>query len=198
MNELEAVQLYYSEIQQCKSCKLHKLSINIEKGKTPGAGYENADTLIIGMASGFFRKKDVFAGTPFNLFNEELYESEGLNVASRVRKTLIEMMELLDIEKEDVYITNILKCSTPKDREPNSDEVMSCFPWLDREVTLLNVKRIICLGQKVSSFFDLQPISSEMQGEVHVIASYHPAYVVYSGNRQFFRALKEEVNKYEL
>jgi len=189
--------LFYEEIQACEKCDLCSLSINKRKGKTPGAGYMDADIVVLGLATGFYRDKDVFSGTPFNFFNEELYDGEGMNVASRVRKALEEMLKTAGIDRENVFITNIMKCSTPKDREPENEEIAACFNWFNEEIAAIKPKMIICLGQKVSSFFALKPMESQKQGNTIIIASYHPAYSVYSGNKRFFRELKEEIEKYE-
>lgn len=193
----EPEQLFYEEIQACDRCDLCKVPINVRKGKTPGAGFGDARIVVIGLASGYYRDKAVYGGTPFNLFCRELNNGKGMKVASRVRKALEEMLEISGIEKKDIYITNLLKCSTLEDRAPTNEEIAACFDWLNKEIELVKPEMLICLGQRVSSYFHLKPIQSQKQGQTIIIASYHPAYAVYSGNSKFFIALKKEIEKYK-
>jgi len=197
MKKSEPTYLFYEEIQACKRCYLHRKSMNVKRGKCAGAGYLDARNFIIGLSCGWYREKEIFGGTPFNLFSEEIDDYEGY-AGKSTKRILLELLDLMEIPKRDVYTTNILKCSPPNDREPKNVEVAACFRWLQAEIEIIKPQRIICLGTKASSFFGVRPISSEMRKHTAIISIYHPGYIIRSGRRDFYDRIKEEIAKYEL
>jgi len=191
------LQLFFNEIQACKKCKLCNEAMNIKKGKLPGAGYENADTFMIGLSCGWYREKEIFAGTPFNIFIEEINQCES-NVGAGTKRILLELLEVMEIEKKDLYITNLIKCSPPKDREPTYTEIVACLHWLRKEILAVEPKKIICLGTKVSECFRLHPISSEKRERTVIVSIYHPGFFLRSGRKDLYDKIRKEVKKYEL
>lgn len=197
MKKNEPTQLFYDDIQACTRCYLFRKIMNKKRGKCPGAGYTDARNFIVGLSCGWFREKEIFGGTPFNLFSEEIDNYEGI-AGKMTKRIILELIDLMEIPKRDIYVSNILKCSPPNDREPRDVEVAACFKWLQKEIAAVKPQRIICLGTKASSFFGLQPISSTRREHTAIISIYHPGYIMRSGRRDFYDRIKKEVGKYEL
>ena len=95
----------------------------------PGAGSEVASILIIGEGPGF---------------NED---QQGLPFVGRSGKLLDELLATVPLSREDVFITNVVKCRPPDNRDPQPDEVAACRPYLERQIELLDPKVIVTLGR---------------------------------------------------
>jgi len=154
--ELEVVA---AEVAGCTQCKLH-LS---RKLAVPGEGPEDAELMFIGEGPGFHENEQgrPFVGAAGN-FLEELLRSIGLS-------------------REQVYITNIVKCRPPGNRDPQAVEIESCSDYLERQIRAINPKVIVTLGRfSMARFFSNARISSihgraRRVGGRMVVAMYHPA-----------------------
>jgi DNA polymerase len=111
-------------------------------------------------------------------FNED---KQGRPFVGPAGKFLEELLSAIDMRREDVYITNIIKCRPPGNRDPLPEEVESCRVWLEQQMDLLDPALIVTLGRhSMSRFFPKETI-----GKVHgtarkvdgrtVFAMYHPA-----------------------
>ncbi|HET7009797.1 MAG TPA: uracil-DNA glycosylase [Anaerolineales bacterium] len=148
-----------SEVMVCRDCKLH-LS---RKLAVPGEGPANAEILFIGEGPGFHENEQ---GRPFvgaaGHFLEELLASIGL-------------------KREQVFITNIVKCRPPANRDPLPEETEACSKYLERQIAAINPKVIVTLGRhSMARFFPNARIGSlHGQGRLvngrMVVAMYHPA-----------------------
>lgn len=99
-----------------------------------------------------------------------------------LRKALLEIGEYFNS-----WFTNILKCSTPKNRPSNSDEIKECKLQLKKEINLLKPKRIILLGKHIQNiFFDFG---------IPIIKLYHPSYFIRKGKsyKEYSKILKEKL-----
>lgn len=151
--------LYY-ECTTCTACELSKSRTNC----VFGAGNHSADLLFIGEAPGDNEDK---SGTPF---------------VGRSGKLLNEYLCSVGINREDVYIANILKCRPPDNRDPRPSEEDACIHFLERQIELLSPRLIVCLGRVsakrlISKSFK---ISSEHGlwydfNGIPITAVYHPA-----------------------
>ena len=103
--------------------------------------------------------------------------------------------EVLGIAREDVYIANVIKCRPPGNRDPQEDEIESCTPWLVEQVSLIQPRVIITLGNFATKFV-LQTAQgiTRMRGQAYpwhgriVIPTFHPAAILRGGgesSRQF-------------
>lgn len=156
MSELERLA---AEVADCTKCLLHR-------GRThavPGEGPANADIMLVGEAPGFHEDQQ---GRPFvgaaGQFLEELLESIGLT-------------------REDVYITNVIKCRPPGNRDPLPREISACEPYLDRQIALISPTVVVTLGRfSMARAFPKAQIS-HVHGEPRKIDGvvyypmYHPA-----------------------
>lgn len=122
MTELKAVA---EEIADCTKCLLHR-------GRTcavPGEGPEDAELMFVGEAPGFHEDQQ---GRPFvgaaGDFLEELLQSIGL-------------------QREDVFITNVIKCRPPGNRDPLPQEIDACEAYLERQIALIRPTVVVTLGR---------------------------------------------------
>ena len=146
--------------EECQRCELCKTRTNC----VFGTGNENADILFVGEAPG---EKEDLSGTPF---------------VGRAGQLLDKFLYAVDLDREDVYIANILKCRPPKNRDPLPNEEDACIDYLRRQVALINPKVIVCLG-RISAMRLIKPdfkITQEhgqwfKKGDYLMTAVYHPA-----------------------
>jgi uracil-DNA glycosylase family 4 len=115
----------YQEIAACQRCEL-------AKGRThtvPGEGPENAEIMFIGEAPGFHEDRQ---GRPF---------------VGAAGKFLEELLASIGLTRDEVYICNVIKCRPPGNRDPLSDEIAACRPFLDKQIELVRPKLIVTLGR---------------------------------------------------
>ena len=115
----------YKEVAICQRCEL-------SQGRTqtvPGEGPENAEIMFIGEAPGFHEDRQ---GRPF--------------VGAAV-KFLEELLASIGLTRDEVYICNVIKCRPPGNRDPLSNEMAACKPFLDKQIELIQPKLIVTLGR---------------------------------------------------
>jgi uracil-DNA glycosylase family 4 len=150
-----------SEIKDCRKCRLGSTRINLVFGK----GAEQADIVVIGEAPG---ADEDAKGEPF---------------IGRAGQLLTKMLEAIQLDRKDIYITNILKSRPPNNRDPKPDEVEACEPYLWKQLALIQPKMILCLGRIAGSTLLKQKTDTlgKMRGNVYdyngikVMVTYHPA-----------------------
>jgi len=155
------------EAKNCHACSLSNTRNNVVFGK----GSLKAKIFIIGEAPG--RDEDL-SGEPF---------------VGRAGKLLNEILFSMKLSRDNVYITNTVKCRPPDNRNPNSDETNSCSRFLESQISLISPNIIILLGKVAAERLmnTSEPMSS-LRGKVHyykntnipMIVFYHPAYLLRS------------------
>ncbi len=160
MTEHDSLEKIAAEVRVCKKCPLHKG----RKHAVPGEGPDNAEIMFIGEGPGFHENEQ---GRPFvgaaGKFLEELLAGAGLS-------------------REKVWITNIVKCRPPGNRDPESVEVDTCTSsYLERQIALVNPKVIVTLGRfSMARYFAGAKISA-IHGQARqvggrlIVAMFHPA-----------------------
>jgi uracil-DNA glycosylase family 4 len=160
---------YLSFRKQVKECKLCTLST----GRTfavPGEGPVPSDIMFVGEAPGFNEDQQ---GTPF---------------VGRAGKILDGLLNQIDLDRNKVYITNIVKCRPTNNRNPKTAEIDSCRPYFDLQIKLVSPKVIVGLGRFALNYFAPGKKISEVHGEffnwngVYLFPMYHPAAVLHQGN----------------
>jgi DNA polymerase len=151
----------------CTRCALH----SVRTQTVFGTGNRSADWLVIGEAPG---ADEDLQGEPF---------------VGRAGQLLTEMLRAAGFERDAVYITNILKCRPPNNRDPQSDEVASCHDYLERQIDLIEPRLILAVG-RIAAHNLLQTATpvGRLRGRVHhygaaripLIVTYHPAYLLRS------------------
>ena len=149
-----------TKCRECSKCSLCETRTNC----VFGTGNRNADLMFVGEAPG---EQEDLSGTPF---------------VGRAGQLLDRFLYAVDIKREDVYIANILKCRPPKNRDPLPAEEDACIDFLNRQISLLRPKVIICLG-RISAMRLIKPdfkITKEHglwfeKDGMPISAVYHPA-----------------------
>ena len=77
----------------------------------------------------------------------EQEDLKGIPLVGPAGKLLDDMLEMIDLDRQKVYIANIVKCRPPRNRDPLSVEQVACRPWLDRQIALVNPRILVCLGR---------------------------------------------------
>lgn len=148
----------------CHLCSLSKTRKQVVFAK----GNKNATLMIIGEAPGASEDEQ---GAPF---------------VGRSGELLTNMIEkVLFIKREDVYITNVIKCRPPQNREPSEEEIEACRIFLDKEIELVKPKVILSLGNVSFRYLLKEEIGiTKARGKVYqlndikVIPSFHPSYLL--------------------
>jgi len=159
MTPEEILQKIHNEVQNCNKCGLHFS----RKHGVSGAGPADAEIMFIGEGPGFHENE---TGIPFvggsGRFLDELLEGNGL-------------------QREKVFIGNVVKCRPPGNRDPLADELTACDPYLERQIAAINPKVIVTLGRfSMAKFFPNAKIS-EIHGKAMnvrgrlIVSMYHPA-----------------------
>lgn len=148
------------ECLSCRACGLCETRTNI----VFGVGKENAEVMFIGEAPG---EQEDRQGEPF---------------VGRAGKLLDDMLEMIDLDRNKVYIANMVKCRPPKNRDPLNIERDACAGWLREQIRLVNPRIIVCLGRIAAAGFikDDFKITKEhgqwfIKDGIMVMAMYHPA-----------------------
>lgn len=149
-----------STCRNCSKCVLHKT----KKNTVFGVGNKNASLVFVGEAPG---AKEDEMGIPF---------------VGSAGQLLDKYLCAVGIDREDVYIANILKCRPPANRDPLPEEQDACIEHLWNQLSLLQPKLIVCLG-RISAMRLIKPdfhITSEhgkmfKKGNKVIAAVYHPA-----------------------
>jgi DNA polymerase len=91
----------------------------------------------------------------------------------------------MGLQREDVYIANIVKCRPPGNREPSPDEVATCTPYLERQLEIIRPKVIVTLGRPALQYMLQQKVAiSKMRGVwqewrgIRLMPTFHPAYIL--------------------
>jgi DNA polymerase len=151
------------ELGECKRCPLSKTRHHIVFGEGPAT----AQLVLVGEAPGH---DEDLKGKPF---------------VGAAGELLTQMLKAIELWRKEVYITNIIKCHPPKNRNPKLDEISTCKPFLEKQLMLIKPKVICTLGT-IATHTLLQtdtPIS-HLRGKIYkwqkskLIPTFHPAYLL--------------------
>lgn len=158
-------QILRQTVANCTACSLH-----CSRTQTVfGVGNLQADLLVIGEAPG--ANEDI-QGEPF---------------VGRAGQLLDAMLYAIGLTREQIYITNILKCRPPNNRDPLPEEVGHCTPFLEQQIELLQAKLILAVGRIAGQYLLKTNLAlSKLRGKIHqfgqqntpLIVTYHPAYLL--------------------
>jgi DNA polymerase len=151
------------DLGECTRCRLHKQRNKI----VFGAGNPRAELVFIGEGPGH---------------DEDM---QGLPFVGRAGKLLTQMIEAMGLQRDDVYICNVVKCRPPENRKPEEDEVAMCSPYLYRQLDVIAPKAIVCLGATAAQeLLKTKDSISRFRGtwfdyrNTKLMATYHPAYLL--------------------
>jgi len=160
-----ALEAIAAEVRACTDCRLHER----RSRAVPGEGHPSTEVVFVGEGPGMNEDRE---GRPF---------------VGRAGDLLVRLLGSIGWQREDVFITNIVKCRPPENRDPEPDEVAACAPYLRRQLEVLDPALIVTLGRHSMGRFMPGPTISRAHGTVRpadpatgaraalVLAMYHPA-----------------------
>ena len=154
-----------SEVAACTNCDL----CQTRSQTVFGTGSKTADWMVIGEAPG------------------QTEDEQGKPFVGKAGQLLTEMLRAVGLEREEVFITNILKCRPPGNRDPKPDEVASCSGYLRQQRELIKPKIILAVGSiSAQTLLKTDAPIGKLRGKVHdwdgipLVVVYHPAYLLRS------------------
>jgi DNA polymerase len=154
-----------AEVANCTKCALCKTRTQT----VFGSGNKRADWMLVGEAPG------------------QHEDEQGLPFVGNAGLLLTEMLRAIGLSREEVFITNILKCRPPNNRDPLAGEVESCNDYLQRQQKLIQPKIILAVGRiAAQTLLKTDESLARLRGKVHtlnntpVVVVYHPAYLLRS------------------
>ena len=164
---LESLAAVAAAVAACKLCGLHATATN----HVPGEGNPNAGFVCVGEAPG---ATEDATGRPFVGASGEL---------------LTKILEAINFKREQVFICNVIKHRPPGNRNPQSDEIAACSPFLMRQLALLQPKVILALGTfAAQTLLQTSLPLGKLRGQIHrfhgvpLIVTYHPAALLRNPN----------------
>lgn len=175
---LNPLQSFYHQIKECKECSLATTRNHFVFGE----GSANADLMLVGEAPG--RDEDL-KGIPF---------------VGRAGQLLTLMLQAINLQRDEVFIANVLKCRPPNNRDPLTEEIEKCEPYLLKQIELISPKLIVTLGRfAAASLLRTKEALGRLRQSVHtyndvpLIVTYHPAALL--RNPQLKRQAWEDLKK---
>ena len=160
-----ALEAVATEVRSCTRCRLHETRTLA----VPGEGSPDTEVVFVGEGPGFNEDRQ---GRPF---------------VGRAGELLTKYLGTLGWKRDEVFITNIVKCRPPDNRDPEPDEVAACAPYLRRQLEILDPALIVTLGRHSLGRFmpgerisqahgTVRPVDPESgAGSALALALYHPA-----------------------
>jgi DNA polymerase len=161
----EALEGIAAEVRACTRCRLHT-------GRTravPGEGHPDTEVVFVGEGPGMNEDRQ---GRPF---------------VGRAGELLVRLLGTIGWRREEVFITNVVKCRPPDNRDPEPDEIAACMPYLRRQLEILDPALIVTLGRHSMGRFVPGARIGQAHGTLHPVdpgtgagsamayAMYHPA-----------------------
>ncbi len=159
MQAEKALNTIREEVRICKACKLSEN----RKNAVPGEGPANAEVMFIGEGPGFYENEQ---GKPF---------------VGQAGHLLDQLLDAAGLKREEVYITNVVKCRPPENRDPEPDELSMCRHYLDRQIEAIKPRVIVTLGRFSMARFVENGKIGALHGKARliddqlVVTMYHPA-----------------------
>ncbi len=159
MDQKDILNQVAAEVRVCIQCQLNVS----RKNAVPGEGPANAEIMFIGEGPGFYENEQ---GRPF---------------VGAAGKFLDELLQRAHLQREKVFITNVVKCRPPGNRDPLPEELEACSWFLDRQIEAINPMVIVTLGRFSMAKFMGNVRISDVHGQSRwvngrlVVAMFHPA-----------------------
>ncbi len=174
----ETLEQIRTDLGDCRRCKLAPMRRNI----VYGSGNPRAELMFVGEAPGADE------------------DAQGLPFVGRAGQLLTKIIEAIEMKREQVYICNILKCRPPENRNPESDEIGACEPFLFRQIASIKPRVICALGTfGAQTLLRTKEPISRLRGQfmdyrgAKLMATFHPAYLLRNPNEK--RKVWEDMQK---
>src|SRR5438309_2848676 len=175
-DSLEAIGIDVRACQMCKLCQTRTVGV-------PGEGSPNAEVMFIGEGPGFHEDQQ---GRPF---------------VGAAGQLLTEMLKGIGMRREDVFITNVVRCRPPGNRDPQPNEVETRDVYTLRQIAVLDPRLIVTLGRYSMARFVGPGSMRELHGRtrewngITCLAMYHPAAILRTPTLEVRRAYEEDFRK---
>jgi DNA polymerase len=182
----EELEKIADEVRQCRKCDLGSARTNA----VPGEGSPKARIMFVGEAPG---ADEDAQGRPF---------------VGRAGQLLDKIIAACGLKRSDVFICNILKCRPPENRDPRPDEMISCLPYLQRQIEAINPDVIVALGAHAARMLlNTTRSIGQLRGQFHeyyagigrtplkLMATFHPAYLLRNYSDENRRYVWEDMKK---
>jgi uracil-DNA glycosylase len=175
----DSLELIGADVRACRLCKLCQTRTH----GVPGEGSPNAEIMFIGEGPGFHEDQQ---GRPF---------------VGPAGQLLTEMLGLIGLRREEVFITNVVRCRPPGNRDPLPDELAACDAHTQRQIALLEPSLIVTLGRFSMARFIGQGPMRELHGRtrewngITCLAMYHPAAILRIATLEMRRMYEEDFRK---
>ena len=182
----EELEKIAGEVSQCRKCDLGSTRTNA----VPGEGSPKARIMFVGEAPG---ADEDAQGRPF---------------VGRAGQLLDKIITACGLKRTDVFIGNILKCRPPENRDPRPDEMISCLPYLQRQIEAINPDIIVALGAHAARMLlNTTRSIGQLRGQFHeyysgigrppmkLMATFHPAYLLRNYSDENRRYVWEDMKK---
>lgn len=191
MRKKELLDVCREDVRKCKRCSLYKSRKNVVFGE----GNPETKIVFVGEAPGY---------------NEDV---KGIPFCGKAGDVLEILLSSVGLKRGDVYITNIIKCRPPENRDPEEEEIKQCTPYLERQLEIISPSVICCLGRHSLRYFvqrfslkeygsistlhgRVMDVGEGLFSDIKIVAMYHPAVAVYDPGKmdvlkRDFQVLKE-------
>src|SRR6266851_3029646 len=175
----ESLEAIGAEVRACRMCKL----CQTRTVGVPGEGSPSAEIMFIGEGPGFHEDQQ---GRPF---------------VGAAGQLLTEMLRGIGLRREDVFITNVVRCRPPGNRDPLPEELQACDAYTQRQIAVLEPKLIVTLGRYSMARFIGQGSMRELHGRtgewkgITCLAMYHPAAILRTPTVEMRRMYQEDFGK---
>jgi uracil-DNA glycosylase family 4 len=182
----EELEKIADEVRKCCKCGLGETHTNA----VPGEGDPNAQILFVGEGPG---AEEDAQGRPF---------------VGRSGQLLNKIIAACGLKRSEVWIGNILKCRPPENRDPRPDEIISCFPYLQRQIEIINPQIIVALGAPAArTLLNTNKSIGQLRGQFHeyyaglgrppikLMPTYHTAYLLRNYSQENRKKVWEDMKK---
>jgi uracil-DNA glycosylase family 4 len=182
----EGLEKIAEEVRLCRQCGLGSLRTNA----VPGEGNPNTRIMFVGEAPG---ADEDAQGRPF---------------VGRAGQLLDKVIDACGLKRSEVFIGNILKCRPPENRDPRPEEIISCLPYLQRQIEIIDPEIIVALGAHAArTLLNTNKAIGQLRGQFHeycaglgrppikVMVTYHTAYLLRNYSPENRKAVWEDMKK---
>src|SRR5438552_12672217 len=176
---IESLEAIGADVRVCRMCKLcERRTVAV-----PGEGSPKAEIMFIGEGPGF---------------NED---QQGRPFVGAAGQLLTEMLGVIGLRREEVFITNVVRCRPPGNRDPLPDELQACDTYTERQIAVLEPKLIVTLGRYSMARFVGQGPMRELHGRtrewngITCLAMYHPAAILRTPTAEMKRIYAEDFQR---
>jgi uracil-DNA glycosylase len=166
MNKTEQARDWFLRAKKCTRCEIRNTCSQV----VPGAGNSTAEVMFLGEGPG--QKED----------------DKGLPFVGHAGKFLDTMIESNGLSRKDVFITNVVRCRPPDNRDPLEEEIGNCSLWTEEIIKIIKPSIIVTLGKFGMGYFGIKEKISKIHGNIFllndytVITLYHPAAALHNPN----------------